>query len=93
EAFAAQVLSNVQALESKEFAKTHLNRSAAVGDVDMDRLNISGSSISLGHPFAATGTRQLTQLLHDLKRMNKTTGLISACAAGGLGAAMIVEVA
>ena len=93
EAFAAQVLSNIQALESKEFAKTHLNRASAIGNIDMDRLNISGSSISLGHPFAATGTRQLTQLLHDLKRMNKTTGLISACAAGGLGAAMIVEVA
>ncbi|MBT5031004.1 MAG: acetyl-CoA C-acyltransferase FadI [Proteobacteria bacterium] len=93
EAFAAQVLSNVQALESREFAKTHLNRISAVGKIDMDRLNITGSSISLGHPFAATGTRQLTQLLHDLHRTNKTTGLISACAAGGLGAAMIVEVA
>ena len=91
EAFAAQVLSNTQAFESAEFAKKRLNRDTAIGEIDWDNFNISGSSISLGHPFAATGTRQLTQMLYDLKRTDKNLGLITACAAGGLGAAMVLE--
>ena len=91
EAFAAQVLSNTQAFGSKTFAQERLNRSEAIGEIDFDRLNVSGSSISLGHPFAATGTRQLTQMLYDLKRVGKQFGLITACAAGGLGAAMVLE--
>ncbi|MEM7358880.1 MAG: acetyl-CoA C-acyltransferase FadI [Pseudomonadota bacterium] len=93
EAFAAQVLSNTQAFESKTFAETHLNRSEAIGTIDWDKFNISGSSISLGHPFAATGTRQLTQMLYDLRRTGGQHGLITACAAGGLGAAMVLEAA
>ena len=93
EAFAAQVLSNVQAFSSKAFAEVHLQRSKPIGEIDMDKLNISGSSISIGHPFAATGTRQLTQMLHDLKRTGGKHGLITACAAGGLGAAIVVEAA
>jgi len=91
EAFAAQVLSNTQAFASKKFAQERLNRSDAIGDIDFDRFNVSGSSISLGHPFAATGTRQLTQMLYDLKRTGGQFGLITACAAGGLGAAMVLE--
>ncbi len=91
EAFAAQVLSNTQAFASKTFAQERLNRSEAIGEVDFDRFNVSGSSISLGHPFAATGTRQLTQMLYDLKRTGTQYGLITACAAGGLGAAMVLE--
>lgn len=93
EAFAAQVLSNTQAFESRRFAQTYLNQSQAIGSIDWDKFNISGSSIALGHPFAATGTRQLTQLLHDLKRSGGQYGLITACAAGGLGAAMVLEAA
>lgn len=93
EAFAAQVLSNTQAFASKKFAQERLNRSEAIGEIDFDKFNVSGSSISLGHPFAATGTRQLTQMLYDLKRTGGKYGLITACAAGGLGAAMIVEAA
>ncbi len=93
EAFAAQVLSNTQAFASKSFAQERLNQQDAIGEVDFDKLNVSGSSISLGHPFAATGTRQLTQMLYDLKRLGKQHGLITACAAGGLGAAMILEAA
>lgn len=93
EAFAAQVLSNTQAFGSKKFAEERLNRSTAIGEIDFDKFNVSGSSISLGHPFAATGTRQLTQMLYDLKRTGGQHGLITACAAGGLGAAMIVEAA
>ena len=91
EAFAAQVLSNTQAFASKKFAEERLGRSEAIGEVDFDKFNISGSSISLGHPFAATGTRQLTQMLYDLKRTDGQFGLITACAAGGLGAAMVLE--
>lgn len=91
EAFAAQVLSNTQAFESKAFAEKYLNRSSAIGEIDWDNFNVSGSSISLGHPFAATGTRQLTQMMYDLQRTGKQHGLITACAAGGLGAAMVVE--
>ncbi|MFT6408641.1 MAG: acetyl-CoA acyltransferase, partial [Arenicella sp.] len=91
EAFAAQVLSNTQAFGSKKFAQQRLNRSEAIGDIDFDKFNVSGSSISLGHPFAATGTRQLTQMLYDLKRTGGQHGLITACAAGGLGAAMVLE--
>jgi len=93
EAFAAQVLSNVEAFASKTFAKERLNRSKAIGEIDFDKFNVSGSSISLGHPFAATGTRQLTQMLYDLKRTGGQHGLITACAAGGLGAAMVLEAA
>ncbi|HAU69008.1 MAG TPA: acetyl-CoA C-acyltransferase FadI [Gammaproteobacteria bacterium] len=91
EAFAAQVLSNTQAFASKKFAKERLNRSEAIGEIDFDAFNVSGSSISLGHPFAATGTRQITQMLYDLKRTGNGLGLITACAAGGLGAAMVLE--
>ena len=93
EAFAAQVLSNTQAFASKTFASERLNRSQAIGEIDFDKFNVSGSSISLGHPFAATGTRQLTQMLYDLRRTGGQHGLITACAAGGLGAAMILEAA
>jgi len=93
EAFAAQVLSNTQAFASKEFAEKRLNRSEAIGEIDFDKFNVSGSSISLGHPFAATGTRQLIQMLYDLKRTGGQHGLITACAAGGLGAAMVLEAA
>jgi len=93
EAFAAQVLSNTQAFESKAFAQKHLGRDSAIGTIDWDKFNVTGSSISLGHPFAATGTRQLTQMLYDLKRTGGQHGLITACAAGGLGAAMVLEAA
>jgi acetyl-CoA acyltransferase len=91
EAFAAQVLSNTQAFASKKFAQERLNRNEAIGEIDFDKFNVSGSSLSLGHPFAATGTRQLTQMLYDLKRTGGQHGLITACAAGGLGAAMVLE--
>ncbi|MGH1543831.1 MAG: acetyl-CoA C-acyltransferase FadI [Arenicella sp.] len=93
EAFAAQVISNINAFASKQFAEQYLNRKKAIGDIDMDKFNITGSSISIGHPFAATGTRQLVQILHDLRRTGGQHGLITACAAGGLGGAIIVEVA
>ncbi len=92
EAFAAQVLSNLQAFGSGRFARERLGRDRAIGEIDPQRLNVSGGSIALGHPFAATGARQILQLCHDLKSRGGGRGLATACAAGGLGAAMIVEV-
>jgi acetyl-CoA acyltransferase len=93
EAFASQVLSNIDAFASTKFARTRLGRDLPVGEIDPEKLNVSGSSISLGHPFAATGTRQITQMLHDLKRTGGQFGLCTACAAGGLGAAIVLEAA
>ena len=91
EAFAAQVLSNTQAFESKAFAETKLNRSEAIGTIDWSKFNTTGGSIAMGHPFAATGARQITQTLRALKRAGKQFGLATACAAGGLGAAVVFE--
>jgi len=91
EAFAAQVLSNTLAFESKAFAETKLNRSAAIGTIDWAKFNTTGGSIAMGHPFAATGARQITQTLRALKRAGKQFGLATACAAGGLGAAVVLE--
>jgi acetyl-CoA acyltransferase len=93
EAFAAQILSNTQAFESKEWAEKHLGRSEKIGDIDWDSFNVTGGSISIGHPFAATGARQITQTLRELKRRGGNLALCTACAAGGLGAAMVLEAA
>ncbi|MBU3022401.1 acetyl-CoA C-acyltransferase FadI [Aestuariibacter sp. A3R04] len=91
EAFAAQTLANVKMFASDKFAKEKLGRDKATGEIDMDKFNVMGSSIAYGHPFAATGTRMITQMLNELNRRGGGTGLVTACAAGGLGAAMIVE--
>jgi acetyl-CoA acyltransferase len=91
EAFAAQVASNIQALESEAFGKDKLGRSAAVGKVDRERLNVCGGSIALGHPFGATGARITTTLANALARRNGKFGLLSVCAQGGLGFAMVLE--
>jgi acetyl-CoA acyltransferase len=93
EAFAAQVLSNIQAFESDTFAQQKLGRDKRIGKVDWDKLNVSGGSIALGHPFAATGARQISQALRELKRRGGQYALCTACAAGGLGAAMVLEAA
>ena len=92
EAFAAQTLANMQMFGSKKFAAEKLGRNRAIGDIDMSKFNVLGGSLAYGHPFAATGTRLITQVCRELKRRGGGTGLATACAAGGLGAAMIVEV-
>ena len=92
EAFAAQTLANMQMFASKKFAEEKLGRNRAIGDIDMSKFNVLGGSLAYGHPFAATGTRLITQVCRELKRRGGGTGLATACAAGGLGAAMIVEV-
>ncbi len=91
EAFAAQVASNIQALESAAWARERLGRTAAVGQVDRERLNVNGGSIALGHPFGATGARITTTLASELKRRNARFGLLSLCAQGGMGFAMVLE--
>jgi acetyl-CoA acyltransferase len=91
EAFAAQVLSNVQAWESDTFAREKLGRDKKLGTVDWDRVNVLGGSIAMGHPFAATGARQILHTLRELQRRGGEFALCTACAAGGLGAAMVLE--
>jgi len=90
EAFAAQVASNLQAFASPDFAKK-IGRPAPLGEIDPDRLNVHGGSIALGHPFGATGARIIMQALDALARRGKTTALCTVCAAGGLGAAVVLE--
>src|SRR5512137_2210052 len=91
EAFAAQVLSNLQAFASPAFAKERLGRDAPLGEVDPERLNPNGGSIPLGHPFGATGARMITQALHELARRKGRHALLTVCAAGGLGAALVLD--
>ncbi|HKN03365.1 MAG TPA: acetyl-CoA C-acyltransferase FadI [Buttiauxella sp.] len=91
EAFAAQTLANLKMLASERFARDVLGRSHATGEVDDAKFNVLGGSIAYGHPFAATGARMITQTLHELRRRGGGFGLVTACAAGGLGTAMVLE--
>lgn len=91
EAFAAQVASNLQALASAQFAREALGRDRPVGEIDVDRLNVNGGSIAIGHPFGATGARVTIQLLAELQRRELGLGLVTVCAAGGIGFAMVLE--
>ncbi len=90
EAFAAQVLSNLKGLESRAWAE-RAGFSQPVGAVDRARLNVMGGSIAIGHPFGATGARITTTLCNELVRRNGQFGLMTVCAAGGMGFAMVVE--
>jgi acetyl-CoA acyltransferase len=90
EAFAAQVLSNLKGFESKYWAG-RAGFSQPVGEVDRAKLNVMGGSIAIGHPFGATGARITTTLLNELRRRGGQFGLMTVCAAGGMGFAMVVE--
>jgi acetyl-CoA acyltransferase len=90
EAFAAQVLSNVQAWASQAWAD-RLGLPGPLGEVDWDRTNVMGGSIAIGHPFAATGARLVTSMANELRRRDVQFGLISICAQGGMGYAMVLE--
>lgn len=92
EAFAGQVACNIKGLASADYARTMLGRSAAVGEVNRDILNVNGGSLAFGHPFGATGARVIAQTLYELQRRGGGTALTTACAAGGIGAAMVLEV-
>jgi acetyl-CoA acyltransferase len=91
EAFAAQVLSNLQWFDSDRIAKERLGRDRAIGIPPEDRINVMGGSIAIGHPFGATGGRVTVTLLNELKRRDGQFGMISVCAAGAMGFVMIVE--
>jgi acetyl-CoA acyltransferase len=91
EAFAAQVLSNIQWIGSKKIAQERLGRSEPVGEIDPEKINLTGGSIALGHPFGATGARIVTTVCNELQRTGQQYGLVTVCAAGGIGVAMVLE--
>jgi acetyl-CoA acyltransferase len=90
EAFAAQVLSNAQAWGSRSWAD-RLGLPGPVGEVNWECTNVLGGSIAIGHPFAATGARLVTTLANEMRRRSVQFGLISICAQGGMGYAMVLE--
>lgn len=91
EAFAVQMVANVKCLASAQFAHEKLGLSKAVGEIDMDKLNIYGGSLSLGHPFGATGGRLVTTCCNRMIDEGAQFGVISGCGAGALGNAIIFE--
>ena len=90
EAFAAQVLANLEVWPSDELCR-ELGLDGAIGEVDMDNFNVNGGSIPVGHPFGATGARMLGQLAGQMERRDEELGLLTMCAAGGLGHSMVLE--
>ena len=91
EAFAGQILANLNAMKSDEFSKEKLGWDKAVGEVNMDKFNLWGGSLSIGHPFGATGARLLTTTANRLHHEGGEYGLLAACAAGAHGHAMVVR--
>ena len=91
EAFAGQVLCTLKAWESEDYCKNTLGRKEAMGAIDRSKLNVHGSSLALGHPFAATGGRIIASLAKMLAQKGSGRGLISICTAGGMGVAAIIE--
>jgi acetyl-CoA C-acetyltransferase len=91
EAFAAQVLCTLDAWESEDYCRNRLGRDAAMGPIDRSKLNVHGSSLAVGHPFAATGARIMSTLAQILSNGGSGRGLISVCTAGGMGVAAIME--
>ena len=93
EAFAAQVLSTLKAWEDADYCRTYLGRDAPLGPIDRAKMNVKGSSLAFGHPFAATGARIAGKLAKLLAERGSGRGLISICTAGGMGVAAIMEAA
>ena len=91
EAFAGQVLANFNAMSSDEFGREKLGRQGAVGTMNMDKVNPHGGSLSLGHPFGATGARLVTTAANRLQREGGKLALVAACADGGVGHACVLE--
>jgi acetyl-CoA acyltransferase len=90
EAFAGQILSNLVAMDSQEFADKAFG-GKKVGAVDMDKMNTKGGSLSIGHPFGATGSRLVTTASRRLQLEQQRFALLAACADGGMGTAMLLE--
>lgn len=91
EAFAAQVLCVLKMLASQAFARARLGRDQAVGEIDPAKLNLYGGSVAIGHPFGATGSRLVTTMANELHQSGKQRAMLGLCAAGGLGAAALLE--
>uniref|UniRef100_A0A8C4DJD6 Trifunctional enzyme subunit beta, mitochondrial n=1 Tax=Dicentrarchus labrax TaxID=13489 RepID=A0A8C4DJD6_DICLA len=91
EAFAGQIMANLKAMDSDWFGQTYLGRKSKVGTPPMEKFNLWGGSLSLGHPFGATGCRLVTTVAHRLQKEGGQYGLVAACAAGGQGHAMVIE--
>lgn len=91
EAFAAQVLGCAKAWNDDEYCQSHLGLPKALGELPMDKLNVNGGAIALGHPIGASGTRVLLHVIDELKRNNGKLGIASLCIGGGQGGAMLVE--
>lgn len=91
EAFAGQIVTNLKCLADDDFARTHLGLDKAPGQIPMDKFNVWGGSLSIGHPFGATGARLVSTAANRLHRENQQYALIAACAAGALGHAMLIE--
>ncbi|MEX2496519.1 MAG: acetyl-CoA C-acetyltransferase [Woeseia sp.] len=93
EAFAAQTIATLKAWQSEEFCRERLGRDEAMGPIDLEKLNINGGSIAIGHPFAATGARIVATLAKMLREKGSGRGLVSVCTAGGMGVTAIMEAA
>lgn len=91
EAFAAQVLSCLKSMESKEFNFKYFGKHEAFGQIPVEKLNVNGGAIAIGHPFGATGARLVMSLTNELTRRQGRYGLIAICAAGGMAGAMLIE--
>jgi len=91
EAFAAQVLAVLKLLDDNDFCRQRLGREERLGAVDRGRLNAWGGSLSLGHPFGATGARLITNCCHRLEAEDARYGLVAACAAGAIGIGLVFE--
>lgn len=91
EAFAGQIVANLKAMDSDWFCQTHMGLKEKVGNPDLSKWNSWGGSLSIGHPFAATGVRLCMHTANRLVRENGQFGVVSACAAGGQGVAMVIE--
>ncbi|MEX0706922.1 MAG: acetyl-CoA C-acetyltransferase [Woeseia sp.] len=93
EAFAAQTLATLKAWQSETFCRERLGRQAAMGPIDLSRLNVKGGSLAIGHPFAATGARVIATMAKLLHENGSGRGLVSVCTAGGMGVTAILEAA
>jgi acetyl-CoA C-acetyltransferase len=93
EAFAAQVIATLKAWQSEQFCRERLGRNEAMGPIDLSRLNVKGGSVAIGHPFGATGARVVATMAKLLSEKGSGRGLISVCAAGGMGVTAIMEAA
>ena len=93
EAFAAQTVATLKAWQSEKFCRDRLGRNEPLGPIDLNKLNVKGGSLAIGHPFAATGARVVANMAKLLSEKGSGRGLISVCTAGGMGVTAIMEAA